>query len=63
MLNNTLNNNTTLIKLAKTIGFNLKVKRLRYIGHILNLIAKVYLYRQDTSNFKKQFKEQGLSGC
>ncbi len=63
MLNNALNNNNILIKLGKSIGFNLKHKRLRYIGHILNLIAKAYLYGQDASNFEKQFKEQGLSSC
>jgi hypothetical protein len=52
VLNNILNNNTILIKLSKSIGFNLKAKRLRYIGHILNLITKAYLYRQDASDFK-----------
>ncbi len=57
MLNNTLNNNTILIKLEKMIGFDLKHKRLYYIEHVLNLITKVYLYRQDASNFEKQFKE------
>jgi hypothetical protein len=62
VLNNALNNNITLVELAKTIGFNPKVKRLHYMGHILNLITEVYLYRQDTSDFEKQFKEQGLSG-
>lgn len=49
------------MELAKTIGFDLKLKRLRYIGHVLNLIAKAYLYRQDVLDFKKKFKEQGLS--
>ena len=32
------------------------------MGHVLNLIAKTYLYRQDTSDFEVQFKEQGLKG-
>jgi hypothetical protein len=45
MLNNIINNNTILIKLLKSIGFNPKAKRLRYIRHILNLIAKAYLFR------------------
>ncbi len=62
MLNNALNNNTMLIKLEKSIGLNLKYKRLYYIGYILNLITKAYLYGQDMSNFEKQFKEQGISG-
>ena len=53
MLDNALNNNTTLVELAKTIGFDPKVKRLRYMGHILNLITKAYLYGQDASDFEK----------
>jgi hypothetical protein len=58
MLNNALNNNTTLRSLAETISFNAKEKILRYIGHVLNLIAKAYLYSQDVTDFKK-FKELG----
>ncbi len=50
-----------LIELLKSIGFNPKAKRLCYIGHILNLITKAYLYRQDASNFKIKFKEQRLT--
>ena len=44
------------------MGFDSKAKRLRYMGHVLNLIAKAYLYRQDASNFETKFKEQGLNG-
>ena len=62
MLDNALNNDTILVELAKTIGFDPKAKRLRYMGHVLNLIAEAYLYGQDASDFEKQFKEQGLSG-
>jgi hypothetical protein len=47
VLNNALNNNTTLVELGKAIGFKPKAKRLRCIGHILNLIAKAYLFGQD----------------
>ena len=32
------------------------------MGHVLNLIVKVYLYEQDVSDFEVQFKEQGLKG-
>jgi len=60
ILNNTLNNDTTLIKLSKTIGFDPKVKQLRYIGHIFNLIAKRYLYRQDVSKFEEEYKKAGV---
>jgi len=44
------------------MGFDLKAKRLRYMGHVLNLIVKAYLYKQDTFDFEAQFKEQGLKG-
>ena len=60
MLNNASNNNTTLTKLIKTLGFNSKLKRLCYIGYIFNLIAKRYLYRQDISKFKEQYLKVGV---
>ena len=44
------------------MGFDPKTKRLRCIGHVLNLIAEAYLFGQDVSDFEKIFKEQGLSG-
>ena len=59
VLDNASNNDTTLVKLLKTIGFDPKVKRLRYIGHIFNLITKRYLYRQDVSKFEEEYKKAG----
>jgi hypothetical protein len=53
VLNNALNNDTTLTELAKTLGFDPKLKRLRCAGHIFNLIAERYLYRQDVSKFEE----------
>jgi hypothetical protein len=47
VLNNTLNNNTILIKLKKYISFNLVIKRLYYISYIINLIIKAYIFSQD----------------
>ncbi len=44
VLNNATNNNTTLIELIKSIDFDSLKRRLRYIGHILNLITKQYLF-------------------
>jgi hypothetical protein len=44
ILNNTTNNNTTLFKLAKSIKFQPKERRLRCISHILNLIVEQYLF-------------------
>ena len=51
------NNDITLIELGKVIRFDLKQKRLRYIGHVINLIAKAYLFRQDEASFKQEYKE------
>jgi hypothetical protein len=34
-------------------------KRLRYIGHIVNLIAKEYLFGQDCITFKAEYKAAG----
>src|SRR5437016_5881577 len=63
VLNNAQNNDTTLVELAKTIGFDPKLKRLRCMGHVLNLITEAYLFGQDVSDFEKKFKEQGLASC
>jgi len=57
VLDNASNNDITLVKLGKTIRFELMQKRLRYIGHILNLIAKLYIFRQDISTFKEDYKK------
>jgi hypothetical protein len=32
-------------------------KRLRYISHILNLIAKLYIFRQEISTFEEDYKK------
>ena len=50
VLNNALNNNTILVELRKYIGFNPVIKRLYYIGHIINLITKAYIFSQDASS-------------
>ena len=59
VFDNALNNDITLIELAKTLGFDLKLKRLRYISHIFNLIAERYLYGQDISKFEEQYSKAG----
>ena len=59
VLDNAPNNDTTLIELVKTLGFDPKAKRLRYIGHIFNLIAERYLYGQDVSKFEEQYSKAG----
>jgi hypothetical protein len=57
VLDNASNNNTILVKLSKTIGFEPMQKRLRYISYILNLIAKLYIFGQDISTFKEDYKK------
>jgi hypothetical protein len=59
VLDNASNNDTTLAELGKSIGFKPEEKRLRYIGHILNLIAEQYFFGQDASAFEKEFKKAG----
>jgi hypothetical protein len=57
VLNNAPNNNTTLAELGKAMGFKPIQKRLRYIGHILNLITESYIFRQDLLTFKENYKK------
>jgi hypothetical protein len=59
VLDNALNNDTTLVELVKTLKFDPKERRLRCIGHILNLIAERYLFGQDVSVFKEEYKKAG----
>ena len=60
VLNNTTNNDTTLIELTKSIDFDPFERRLYCIGYILNLIAEQYLFGQDTALFEKDFKAVGV---
>jgi hypothetical protein len=57
MLNNALNNNITLVKLSKIIGFKPMQKQLRYMGYILNLIAKLYIFGEDILIFEEDYKK------
>ncbi len=59
VLDNASNNDTTLVELSKTMGFDPKAKRLRCISHIFNLIAERYLYGQDVSKFEEEYKKAG----
>jgi hypothetical protein len=61
VLDNASNNNTTLIKLARSIDFLPAEQRLRYIGYVLNLIAEQYLFGQDASSFKANYKIASIS--
>ena len=59
VLDNTSNNDTILKELGKIMGFNPTKKRLRCIGHIINLIAESYLFGQDYALFKEEYKKAG----
>jgi hypothetical protein len=61
VLDNATNNDTTLIELAKSLDFDPLERRLRCIGHILNLIAEQYLFGQDATSFETDFKAAGPS--
>jgi len=57
VLDNAPNNDIILAELGKTIRFKPIRKRLRYMGYILNLIAKLYIFKQDVSTFKENYKK------
>jgi hypothetical protein len=57
ILDNAPNNDTTLVKLSKALDFDPVQKRLRYMRHILNLIAKSYIFGQDASTFEENYKK------
>jgi hypothetical protein len=62
VLDNVFNNNTTLVELSKSIDFDPKERRLCYISHIINLIAKQYLFGQNLKSFENEYKEAGDKG-
>ncbi|KEQ63696.1 uncharacterized protein M437DRAFT_45652, partial [Aureobasidium melanogenum CBS 110374] len=49
---NASNNDTCLQTLAKEFNFNFNTSRLRYIRHIINLIARLIIFRADPNAFK-----------
>lgn len=46
VLDNVSNNDTTLVKLAKVIPFDLNRKRLQCAGYMMNLVVEAFLYRK-----------------
>jgi len=59
VLDNALNNDTTLAELGKHMDFDPTDKRLRCIGHVFNLIVEQYLFGQDALSFDEDFKKAG----
>lgn len=47
------------MELSKILKFDPKQRRLRCVGHILNLIAEAYLFGQDSASFEKEYKAAG----
>jgi hypothetical protein len=53
-MDNASNNDTYVKELAKRYPIITQQSRLRYVGHILNLIAKALLFRQGVSKLEKE---------
>ena len=54
MLDNAINNNTAIMAIIKEFNFNLIKRRLRYLGHIINIIARHLLYGYNLDLFKAE---------
>jgi hypothetical protein len=48
--------------LSKSIDFDPKERRLCCISHIINLIAKQYLFGQNLKSFENEYKKAGDKG-
>jgi len=44
------------------MGFDPKQKRLRYMGHVINLIVEAYLFGQDEASFNNEYKKANPVG-
>ena len=52
--NNADNNDTCIDDLSKEFGFDPLYRRLRYMGHIINLVARTLLFGADLSALNKE---------
>lgn len=59
VLDNAKNNDTTLEELGRRMGFDSEEKRLRCMGHVINLVAEQYLFGQDAKSFDDNYKTAG----
>jgi hypothetical protein len=56
MMDNASNNDTMMEELQKSLpGFNVRQRRLRYLGHVVNLVYKAMLHSTDAESFEKDF--------
>ena len=58
ILNNASSNDTYVAEILKALGINdtIKYYRLHYLGHILNLATKAFLFSSDIKSFKDKLK-------
>ena len=54
VLDNARNNDTAMEALAEEFGFDMKQRRLRCAGHIINLVARQILFGEDIDAFETQ---------
>ena len=52
ILDNTTNNNTAIIAIIKEFDFNLIKRQLRYLGYIINIITRYFLYGYNLDLFE-----------
>jgi hypothetical protein len=56
MMDNASNNDTMIEELQKSLlGFNVRQRRLRCLGYVVNLVCKAMLYGTDAESFEKDF--------
>jgi len=58
ILDNASSNDTYVAEILKALGINDTIKycRLHYLGHILNLATKAFLFGSDIKSFKDELK-------
>ena len=56
MLNNVSLNNTCVVEILKVLKINDTIKHhhLHYLGHVLNLTTKAFLFSSDPKSFKNE---------
>lgn len=55
MMNNASNNDTMMEELQKNLDLNVQQRRLRCLGHVVNLVCKAMLHGTDAESFEKDF--------
>lgn len=58
VLDNASNNDTALAELAKSLSFDISKKRLRCVGHMINLAADAFLTGGDPADLDKKIRKK-----